>query len=186
MALLRSLTLALIEREEIKTTPARAKELRWYAERIVTLAKRGGVANRRHIVKLLGSTETKVPGENRVRNAIERVYSDLAVRFQTRPGGYTQILRLARRRPGDNAEMCIMRYIPAPETKAPGKKGAEKTAKAPEKKKVVAKKDEKKGHEKKAEAKKLKADAGPSDKPAKAKKDAPSDKPAKSKKPQDK
>src|SRR4051812_41047304 len=100
-ALLRSLTLALIEKETIRTTPARAKELRWFAERVVTLAKRGDVSGRRHIVKLLGNTETKRPGENRVRIAIERIYSQLVPRFRTRPGGYTQILRLAQRRAGD-------------------------------------------------------------------------------------
>src|SRR3954471_4226376 len=116
-ALLRSLTLALIERETIKTTPARAKELRWFAERIVTLAKRGDIAGRRHIVRLLGSTQTQHSGENRVRMAVDRIYTQLAPRFKDRNGGYTQILRLAIRRAGDNAEMCVMRYIPAPEDK---------------------------------------------------------------------
>ena len=81
-ALLRNLTLALIERETIKTTPARAKELRWFAERVVTLAKRGDVAGRRHIVKLLGSTQTQHAGENRVRNAVDRIYTQLAPRFK--------------------------------------------------------------------------------------------------------
>ena len=72
IALLRSLTLALIEHDAIRTTRARAKELRWYGERVVTLAKRGDVAARRHIIKLLGSAQTSVPGENRVRNAVAR------------------------------------------------------------------------------------------------------------------
>ncbi len=117
IALLRSLTLALIEHETIRTTPARAKELRWYAERVVTLAKRVNLSGRRHIIKILGSTQTNKTGENRVRNAIERVYTNLVPRFKTRPGGYTQILRLVDRRPGDNAEMCLIRYMPAPDEK---------------------------------------------------------------------
>jgi large subunit ribosomal protein L17 len=129
---LRSLTLALIENEAIKTTPARAKELRWYADRIVTLAKKGDVASRRRIVQLLGSTETHKPGENRVRNAIERVYNDLVPRFKTRPGGYTQIVLMATRRAGDNAELCVMRYIPGEEKKSGGK--ATKKDAAPKKK----------------------------------------------------
>ena len=128
IALLRSLTLALIEKESIKTTVARAKELRWYADRVVTLAKRGDVSARRHIVKLLGSTETKVPGQNRVRLAIDRIYTDLVPRFQTRPGGYTSIIRLDTRRVGDNAELCVIRYIPGPESK--GGKPAPKAKKA--------------------------------------------------------
>lgn len=158
-ALLRNLTIALIERETIKTTPARAKETRWFAERIVTLAKRGDVSGRRHIVKLLGSTQTNIPGENRIRNAVARVYSELVPRFQTRPGGYTQILRLAPRRAGDNAEMCLLRYIPGEETKA---KGGAKKEKAP--KKEATKKAAAADKAPKAEKK-----AAPEDKPAKAK-----------------
>jgi large subunit ribosomal protein L17 len=119
-ARLRSLTLALIEKETIKTTPARAKELRWFAERIVTLAKRGDLSGRRRIVQLLGSTQSRNGGPNRVREAVDRVYTQLVPRFQARPGGYTQILRLAKRRAGDNAELCVMRYLPAVDEK-PGR-----------------------------------------------------------------
>jgi large subunit ribosomal protein L17 len=173
IALLRSLTLALIEKETIRTTRARAKELRWYAERMVTLAKRGDVAARRHMVKLLGSTETQHAGENRVRNAIARVYSELVPRFKTRPGGYTQIFHTVDRRPGDNAEMCIMRYIPSEDdakskkktdkkAEAKSDKGAKTEAKDSKKAKAEASSDHK--HDKKH------ADKGPEDKPAKAKK----------------
>jgi large subunit ribosomal protein L17 len=116
-ALIRSLTLALIERETIKTTHTRAKELRWYADRVVTLAKRGDVASRRRIVQMLGSTQSKPNTPNRVRTAIDRVYAQLVPRFKTRPGGYTQILRLATRRAGDNADMVVMQYLPAPDEK---------------------------------------------------------------------
>ncbi len=134
-ALLRNLTLALIEREAIQTTPARAKEIRWFADRVVTLAKRGDVHGRRHIVKLLGSTETKVPGQNRIRTAVDRIYTLLVPRFKDRPGGYTQIFRLAPRRAGDNAEMCLMRYLPDENEKKGGAKDKGAKAKAkPEKK----------------------------------------------------
>ena len=145
------MTLALIEKEEIQTTPARAKELRWYADRVVTWAKRGDVHSRRQIVKLLGSTQTKTPGQNRVRNVLEKLYSSIAPRFKDRQGGYTQMIRLANRRQGDNAELCVFRYIPD-ESKAAkgGKAPAKKTAKAPEKKAV-----------------KTKAAKAPEDKPAK-------------------
>src|SRR4051812_18718426 len=149
-AMLRSLTLALIERDSIQTTPARAKELRWYAERVVNLAKRGDLHSRRQVVKLLGSTQTNKLGENRVRNVLERLYSSLAPRFKDRPGGCTQLIRLATRRAGDNAELCVFRYIPDPKAK-PGK--SEKADKGKEKKAMKAKAD-------KAKA--------PEDKPAKA------------------
>jgi len=166
-ATLRALTLALIENESIQTIPSRAKELRWYAERAVTLAKRGDVASVRQLVSMLGSTQTNVPGENRVRNAIEKVKRDLAPRFKDRNGGYTQIFRLATRRAGDNAEQCIMRYLPGPEEK--------KSAKSP-KDKTEAKKA----------AKEVKKKAAPAveDKPAPAKKaDKATAKPAEDKKP---
>ncbi len=139
-ALLRNLAIAIIERDAIRTTPARAKELRWYAERIVTLAKYGDVHSRRRIISLLGSTETH-NGTNRVRSAIERVYSNLVPRFKDRPGGYTQILRLAKNRPGDNAEMCVIRYIPEVTEKSSKKDKdakAKKSAKSDSKKKVEA------------------------------------------------
>lgn len=148
-ALLRNLTLALIEKESIRTSPSRAKELRWFAERIVTLGKRGDLHSRRTIISLLGSTQTKHTGENRVRNAVDKVYASLVPRFKDRPGGYTQIFKLATRRAGDNAQVCIMRYIPAAttdkktdkKTSASGKKAAA-SAKSKTEKKVEAPQDQ--------------------------------------------
>lgn len=166
-ALLRSLTLALIERETIQTTRARAKELRWFADRLVTLAKRGDLSGRRHIVKILGSTQTQVPGENRIRNAVDRIYTVLVPRFQGRNGGYTQIFHLATRRAGDNAEMCVMRYIPAPEDKTKKASGKDK-AKAPTKK--TDKKVQAAAADKPARAEKAKAEKVEDKKTAKPKK----------------
>jgi large subunit ribosomal protein L17 len=120
-AMLRSLTLALIEQETIRTTPARAKELRWYADRVVTLAKRGDLHSRRQIVSLLGSCQTNARGENRIRKVLDRLYTNIAPRFKERAGGYTQLIRLAVRRAGDNAEMCVFRYLPSAENEKPAK-----------------------------------------------------------------
>jgi large subunit ribosomal protein L17 len=142
-AMLRSLTMSLIERDAIRTTPARAKELRWYAERVVNLAKKGDVHSRRQIVKLLGSTQTYSQGENRVRKVMDRLYSSLAPRFKDRPGGCTQLIRLATRRAGDNAELCVFRYLPDPDAEkaTPKAKKAkpEKKAKSAEDKSAKAK-----------------------------------------------
>lgn len=123
-ALLRGLTLAILENDSIHTTRARAKELRWWAEHAVTLAKRGDVSGRRQLIRLLGSTETIIPGKNRIRLALARLYAEITPRFKNRSGGYTQIIRLARPRAGDKAEMCIFRYIPSTEEEK--KKGAGK------------------------------------------------------------
>lgn len=156
VALLRNLTLALIEHGQIKTTTRRAKAMRWYAEHVVTLAKRGDLASRRQIVKLLGSTETSKPGHNRIRLALDKVYSDLAPRFKDRQGGYTQIFRLADPRVGDCAPMCLIQYLPGPES-TQGKKAAPKT----EKKKAQDKKPEKKEAKAAAEDKPAKKAAAP-------------------------
>ncbi|NBV50882.1 50S ribosomal protein L17 [bacterium] len=156
VALLRNLTLALIEHGQIKTTTRRAKAMRWYAEHVVTLAKRGDLASRRQIVKLLGSTETNKPGHNRIRLALDKVYSDLAPRFKDRQGGYTQIFRLADPRVGDCAPMCLIQYLPGPES-AKGKKAAPKE----DKKKVEDKKPVKKQAKADAEDKPTKKAAAP-------------------------
>lgn len=155
VALLRSLTLALIEKETIKTFPSRAKEMRWYADRVITLAKRGDIAARRHIVKLLGSSENVAGGPNRVRTAVDKLYTTYVPRFKTRPGGYTRIVRLVKRRFGDNSEMCIIQYLPSDDQ---GKKAEPKAKKAAK----VAKPAK--------EAKQAKTAKAAQDKPAKAKK----------------
>jgi large subunit ribosomal protein L17 len=173
IALFRSLTLALLEHEEIKTTVPKAKDLRWFADRVVTWAKRGDVASRRNIVRLLGSTENSKPGENRVRNAVDRLYTIYAPRFKDRPGGYTQIFKLAMPRAGDSANMCIMRYIPGDDKEKKGKsKPQDKGGK-----KVQAKG---KGKDQEAKAK------GHEDKPAKKEASAKADKAEKKAEPQDK
>lgn len=158
VALLRSLTLALIERDQIRITITRAKALRWHADHVVTLAKRGDLHGRRQIISLLGCSITG-NGENRVRSAVEKIYSDLAPRFKTRPGGYTQIFRLSERRPGDNAEMCYMRYIPGEEDQKGG------TKKTTTKKKV----EKKAAPTESPKAKKAASEKEVEDKPAKAK-----------------
>jgi len=162
-ALLRNLTLALIEHGTIKTTTRRAKAMRWYAEHVVTLAKRGDLASRRQIVKLLGSTETGKPGHNRIRLALDKVYSEIAPRFKDRQGGYTQIFRLAQPRVGDAAPMCLIQYIPgAEDAKAKSAKSPEKKVKKAEK--VVEDKPVKK--EAKAAKKPAEKAVAASDKPA--------------------
>lgn len=142
VALLRNLTLALIEHGKIKTTTRRAKAMRWYAEHVVTLAKRGDLASRRQIIQLLGSTETAKPGHNRIRLAIEKVYTDLAPRFKDRQGGYTQIFRLAQPRVGDCAPMCLIQYLPgAEEAKGKTSEKTKKPAKAAKKVEKAAPQD---------------------------------------------
>ena len=125
LALLRSLATALFERERIRTTLMKAKELRPYAEKLITQAKRDD--DRLHARRL-------VAREIRDLTVVKKLFDDLGPRFATRPGGYTRILRLGFRR-GDAAEMAIVELLGSeykPEKKdEKGKKGeAEKKPEA--------------------------------------------------------
>src|SRR6059036_2875201 len=100
-ALLRNLTTALFERERIRTTLMKAKELRPYAERLITLARRED--DRLHARRLAAR-------ELQDRTVMKKLFDDLGARFAARPGGYTRILRLGPRQ-GDGAEMAIVELI---------------------------------------------------------------------------
>jgi large subunit ribosomal protein L17 len=90
---------ALITHERITTTVAKAKELRPLAERMVTLARTGTLANRRRVMQTLTD-----------KTVAKRLFDDVAPRFANRPGGYTRIVRIGRRR-GDNAELAIIEFV---------------------------------------------------------------------------
>jgi len=101
-AMMKSIAIALLENERIKTTEARAKEVRPLAEKIVTLAKRGDVHARRLAIAALGDQEV-----------VAKVFSAVADgAFQEREGGYTRIMKLGPRK-GDNASMVIIELTEA-------------------------------------------------------------------------
>src|SRR5713226_2411801 len=100
-ALLRNLATALFERERIRTTLMKAKELRPYAERLITLARRED--DRLHARRLAARALQD-------RTVMKKLFDDLGARFAARPGGYTRILRLGPRR-GDGAEMAIVELL---------------------------------------------------------------------------
>ena len=140
-ALFRNLVGALILRERISTTLAKAKELRGKVEKTITLGKKGTLHARRQAFKLAPQKET-----------VQKVFGPLAERYAKRPGGYTRIIKIGPRK-GDNAPMAFIELVdregdtPAPEKgKGAAKKEAPKTAA----KKVATPK----AAEKKAEAKK--------------------------------
>ena len=98
-ALLRNLATALFERERIRTTLMKAKELRPYAEKLITLARRGDLHARRLV-------STKI----RERDALSRLFTEIGPRFAARPGGYTRILKLGHR-PGDGADVARIELL---------------------------------------------------------------------------
>ena len=116
-ALFRNQLTALFTHDRIVTTLAKAKELRPLAERMVTLAGTGTLPARRKVL-------TMVPDKEVVR----RLFEEIAPRFTDRPGGYTRVMRLGRRR-GDGAELAIIEFVDYElaeheEGGAPGKKGS--------------------------------------------------------------
>jgi len=99
-ALLRNLALSLIEFEVIKTTLPKAKELRPYIEKLVTLAKEDNLANRRLVFSILG---------NKI-SLVDKLFKEVAVRAKSRNGGYTRILKYGFRT-GDKAPMAIIEFV---------------------------------------------------------------------------
>ena len=139
-ALLRNLATALFERERIRTTLPKAKELRPFAERLITLAKRE--VDRLHARRL-------VLRDIQDTTIVKKLFDSLGARYATRPGGYTRILRLGPRR-GDGAEMAIVELLGSEyKPKSKDEKGKkDKTAEAP-KARAEKKEPEKKEPEKK-------------------------------------
>jgi len=146
-ALLRNLATALFERERIQTTLMKAKELRPYAERLITLAKRDD--ERLH-------ARRQVARDIQDPVVLKKLFDTLGARYATRPGGYTRILRLGARR-GDGAEMAVVELLGS--EYQPGKKD-EKGKKTATEAKAPAKKAAAPKGEKRAAAKGDKAEKG--------------------------
>ena len=112
-ALLRDLTTDLIVNGSIKTTEARAKEVRKTADKMITLAKRGDLASRRQAAAFLRNVvaDVKEYGDNvRVQSALQYLFEELAPKFADRKGGYTRILKTMPRR-GDGAQMVVLEFV---------------------------------------------------------------------------
>ena len=104
-ALFRDLVTDLFLYERIQTTEAKAKEVRRVAEKLITLAKRGDLHARRQVAAFV-RRET-IDGE---KDAIQKLFSDIAQRYSERAGGYTRILKLGPRR-GDSAPMVFLELV---------------------------------------------------------------------------
>ncbi len=136
-AMWRNMVGSLVEHGRIRTTLPKAKELRKFAERAVTLGKRENLNARRVLLSRLPN-----------KAVVQKVFEDLAPRFKDRNGGYTRIIKLGPR-PGDNAPMAFIEWVDyenaAPATagktaKAASKKGIDSISEDGVKKKVAKKK----------------------------------------------
>ena len=96
---MKNLAIAFIERELIKTTVPKAKELRSFIEPLITMAKDDSVANRRRAFNKL-----------RLDSAVDKLFTEIAVKSQDRPGGYLRVIK-AGFRPGDKADMAYVEWV---------------------------------------------------------------------------
>jgi large subunit ribosomal protein L17 len=99
LALLRNLSTSLFENERITTTLMKAKELRPFAERLLTLSKRETLHARRQVLRHIQAPRV-----------VSKMFDTLSARYAQRPGGYTRIVKLGPRR-GDSAEMAIIELV---------------------------------------------------------------------------
>ena len=121
-AMFRNMVTSLFKHDRVRTTDIKAKELRRWADQIITLAKRGDLHARRQVMAIM-----------REKDVIHTLFADAEKRFGSLHGGYTRIVKIGPR-PGDNAPMSIIELVSLEEKAKKGKK----KAKAGDKKSVAA------------------------------------------------
>jgi large subunit ribosomal protein L17 len=138
LAMFRNMVTSLLHHERVYTTDAKAKEIRRWADWMITLGKRGDLHARRQALKIV-----------RDKKVVTKVFGDLAQRYQARSGGYTRTVKVGFR-PGDGAPISIIELVAGEtEKKKRKRKGKQEGAAAPARKKAVpAKAAEEKKEEK--------------------------------------
>lgn len=114
LAMRRNLVSSLFEHETVSTTIQKAKEVQGFAEKLITLAKNGTLASRRRAIALLNNRAiyAEQEGKNvKTGTVIGKLFSEIAPRYLDRPGGYTRIIRLSKRRLGDNGQLVLLQLV---------------------------------------------------------------------------
>jgi len=117
-ALMRNLITSLLREEKIKTTDPKAKELRRWADRVISLGKQGSLHARRQVLSIVHD-----------KIVVRKLFDTIAPRFKDRPGGYTRIIKLGIRR-GDAAQMAVIELVGADNEKQAAVGGAQKRRRA--------------------------------------------------------
>ena len=121
-AMMRNLITALLREEKIQTTDPKAKELRRWVDRVITLGKQGSLHARRQVLSIVQD-----------KAVVRKLFDTIGPRFKDRPGGYTRIIKLGTR-PGDNAETALIELVDFNEIYGKGKtekkEGAKRTRRA--------------------------------------------------------
>ncbi len=137
-AMRRNMAQSLIEHETISTTIQKAKEIKPFVERLITLAKKGKLQHRRRAISLLGNRRIIAleDGEPVQKGTvIGKLFSELGPRYLDRPGGYSRIVHLSLRRLGDNGQLVLLQLLGKDEPvkkvrKSASKKRSRRKAKA--------------------------------------------------------
>jgi large subunit ribosomal protein L17 len=135
LALRRNLVASLFEHETISTTAIKAKEVKSFAEKLITLAKKGTLAARRQAISMLGNRDIVKDEDGEAKRAgtiVGKLFSELGPRYLDRQGGYTRIIKLEKRRLGDGGELVLLQLVGQT-------KGLEDTSAAGKKKKKGSK-----------------------------------------------
>lgn len=114
-ALMRNLITALLREEKIQTTDPKAKELRRWVDRVITLGKQGSLHARRQALSIVQD-----------KAVVRKLFDTIGPRFKERPGGYTRIIKVGIRR-GDAAQMSVIELVGAESEKQAAKGGAKKS-----------------------------------------------------------
>jgi large subunit ribosomal protein L17 len=130
IAMFRNMTMALIRHERIITTVAKARALRPFVEKLITLARKGDLHSRRQVASKLGrsgeaevtpiesTTESEKAADRDTRTVLQKLFTDVGPRFKDRPGGYTRIVKRHQRRLGDASETAYIELLKEGEVRA--------------------------------------------------------------------
>ena len=139
LAMRRNLVASLFEHETISTTIEKAKEVKAFAEKLITLAKKGTLPARRRAIALLGNRDIVTYEDSKAvkqGTIIGKLFSELGPRYLDRMGGYTRIIHLSLRRLGDNSQLVLLQLVGRDESskkeaKAVSKKDSHKKGEEP-------------------------------------------------------
>jgi len=139
LAMRRNLVASLFVHETISTTIEKAKEVKSFAEKLITLARKGTLSARRRAIALLGNPYIVSEEDGKIvrkGTVIGKLFSELGPRYLDRPGGYTRIIHLSLRRLGDNGQLVLLQLVGKDEgskkkSKTVRKKGTRKKTKEP-------------------------------------------------------
>ena len=114
LAMRRNLVASLFEHETVSTTIEKAKEVKSFAEKLITLAKKGTLSARRRAIAMLGDRDIISHEDGKAvkkGTVVGKLFSELGPRYLVRPGGYTRIIRLSLKRLGDNGQLVLLQLI---------------------------------------------------------------------------